>query len=268
MPRLHLFEFNDQPWFPKVLRDGLTGYLETLSRKMGFHKRMAPVIDNALRRSGAERIVDLCSGGGGPMVEIHKHLTRIREQTGEQNRPVALILTDKYPNEAVFSAVEQKGQHAISAHRESVDATAVPAELSGMRTVVNALHHFSPDAARNMLADAVERNEAIVVLDLVQRSPATILTAPLIIPTTLMMMPMVRPMRWSYLLFTYLIPILPLINFWDGLVSHLRAYTVAELQAMTEGLGGPGYNWHAERMPIGAGVYVTVLTGIPTHAPD
>ena len=48
MPRLHLFEFNDQPWLPARLRDATTGYIETISRKMGFHKQMAPVIADAL----------------------------------------------------------------------------------------------------------------------------------------------------------------------------------------------------------------------------
>lgn len=250
MPRLHLFEFNDQPWLPTILRDALTGYLESLSRKLGFHKPMVPVVEAALKRSGAGRIVDLCSGGGGPILEIRERLAE----------PVPLVLTDKFPNQEVFESAAGEG---VSAHLESVDATDVPAELTGMRTIINALHHFRPPMARSILADAADRNEAIVMIELTERKAQTILTSPLIILFTLFLMPAVRPMRWQYLLFTYLIPIVPLLVFWDGLVSHLRAYTIPELVAMTDGLGDAEYRWHAERIPVGSGAYATVLTGMP-----
>lgn len=253
MPRFHLFEFNDQPWLPTILRDGLTGYLETLSRKAGFHEAMAPVVDDALRRSGAERIVDLCSGGGGPILKIRARLSRT----------VPLTLTDKFPNEGVFQAAVGDG---VSAHMDSVDATAVPDDLSGMRTIINALHHFRPDLARRILADAATSGEPIVVLEMVDRRALTILTAPFIVPTVLFLMPFVRPMRWQYLLFTYLIPLIPLLVFWDGLVSHIRGYTTDELMDLTAELGGREYSWHAERIPVSMGAFATVLVGMPAEA--
>ncbi|MEZ5362682.1 MAG: hypothetical protein R2748_10195 [Bryobacterales bacterium] len=41
----------------------------------------------------------------------------------------------------------------------------------------------------------------------------------------LLMTPFIRPFRWSRLFWTYVIPVLPLAIFWDGVVSYLRAYT-------------------------------------------
>ena len=55
MARMHLFEFNDQPWLPDVLRDAETGYLETISRRFKMHEPMTEVIADVLERSGEDR---------------------------------------------------------------------------------------------------------------------------------------------------------------------------------------------------------------------
>ncbi|HUJ51693.1 MAG TPA: hypothetical protein VLW25_15900, partial [Bryobacteraceae bacterium] len=61
-----------------------------------------------------------------------------------------------------------------------------------------------------------------------------------------------------------LLPILPLLIFWDGPVSQLRTYTVAELNEFTSALAAPGYTWEAglieiPRLPAG----VPYLIGRP-----
>ena len=44
MQRLQLFEFNDQPWLPSVLRDAMTGYLETNSRVFSMDQAMRSLV--------------------------------------------------------------------------------------------------------------------------------------------------------------------------------------------------------------------------------
>ena len=257
MGRLHLFEFNDQPWLPTLLRDALTGYLETISRKMGMHEPMVPVLQDLLARTGATRIIDLCSGATGPLLDIRPALPDA----------VEIVFTDKYPNVTAFTRAS--AQPGIRAHLESVDATAVPAELSGLRTVFNALHHFRPEAARAILADAARQGAPIAVFELSERTIANVLTAPLIMLFVWIFMPAVKPHRWTRLLFTYLIPIIPLLIFWDGLVSHLRAYSLDELDELTRGLDDDGYTWHRERLPVLDGkAHITVLTGVPAQDPQ
>jgi hypothetical protein len=74
--------------------------------------------------------------------------------------------------------------------------------------------------------------------------------------------PFIRPFHWNRLLWTYLIPLIPLICWWDGLVSQWRAYTVEELLELTQGLHD--YDWTAGRVPIkGLVGHVTYLSGIP-----
>jgi len=55
--------------------------------------------------------------------------------------------------------------------------------------------------------------------------------------------PFIRPFLWKRLLWTYLIPFVPFICCWDGVVSQLRAYTISELSELTQGF--EGYEWSA-----------------------
>jgi hypothetical protein len=72
------------------------------------------------------------------------------------------------------------------------------------------------------------------------------------------------PLRWSRLLWTYLIPVIPFVLFFDGLISCLRAYSLGELQEMTSGLEGGGYRWEIGEKTGGLlPVRITYLIGCP-----
>jgi hypothetical protein len=59
--------------------------------------------------------------------------------------------------------------------------------------------------------------------------------------------PRMRPFRWSRLLLTYLIPVIPLVVLWDGMVSCFRTRTPEELLALTSDF--PQYDWQAGYAP-------------------
>jgi len=218
---------------------------------------MAPRIAEVLRASGTKCLVDLCSGGGGPIPEILRAL----EGEGIEARAV---LTDYFPNTKVLERVVAESQGRIEFRPEPVDAKQVPADLSGCRTLFNGLHHFRPSEARGILASAAESRQPIVAFEVTERSvPALVgmLFAPIAV---LLLVPFLRPLRLSWLLFTYLIPIIPLFVLWDGVVSCLRVYSVPELEELVAGLGDEEYVWEARRIPLGAlPVQLTYLAGRP-----
>ena len=74
--RWHLFEFNDQPWLPTVWRNALTAYLYAAYRSTPFGSMFARQVAALLGATGSNRIVDLCSGAGGPIaiVEVLGHV--------------------------------------------------------------------------------------------------------------------------------------------------------------------------------------------------
>ena len=66
------------------------------------------------------------------------------------------------------------------------------------------------------------------------------LLAPLVL---IVVTPLIRPFRWSRLFWTYLIPLVPVLTLFDGLVSCLRIYSVQELNQLVAGLGTNDYHW-------------------------
>ncbi len=260
MSRLHLFELADQPWYPRSLADAGTAYLQTLSDRVGLSAGMAPLVQRALERSGATSIVDLCSGGGGPVAGVQAAL----------DTPVSWVLTDSIPNTASLSNIvrptttRSPGEATVRLHPDPVDAAAVPSDLRGLRTVFNALHHFRPEDARAVLADAQAAGQPILVVEASERAllPLTIGTA--FIPLFVwLMMPLVRPVRVSWLLLTYVLPLLPWAIAWDGWVSHWRTYSLPEQAQLVAPLTRPGWTWKMGQDRVGPG-RITWLLGMPT----
>jgi hypothetical protein len=260
MARLHLMELEDQPWFPAVLRDAGTAYLRLAADLAGQPGYMAPKLAELLRASGARCLVDLCSGGAGPVPAV---VDALRDEGVE----VTALLTDRYPNVQTLAAVAARSDGRVTVHPESVDATSVPASLDGCRTLFNALHHFRPPDARRILQSAVDSRQPVAVFDVAERSVpflVGILFAPLFFALAC---PFLRPFDWRWLVFTYLVPVIPLFVVWDGFVSGLRAYTVAELDEMVSGLEGDGFTWETGRVKIGSQpAHVTYLLGWPKFA--
>jgi len=246
VPRLHLFEFNDQPWLPEVLRRAETDYLRTIIELTKPFAPLAPKLAELAERHG-DKVVDLASGGAGPWRTLRTQIAR----------PLELTMTDLFPNERAYRAA------GLSFERQPVDAKAVPPHLSGIRTMFDALHHHRPAEARAVLADAHRARAPIVIGEATNRRVLVILPTLLLLPLFILFItPLIRPVSGWQLLLTYLIPIVPLLILWDGVVSCLRTYRPAELLELTKGLDG--YRWEANELKKG-GSFVTYLVGEPVR---
>ncbi len=253
--RLHLLEIHEQPWCPPSLRMLVTAFLETFARRMDVYGPMERKLFGAIRQGGGDRVLDLCSGSGGPWLSLlAKHGKKAPE----------VLLSDAFPNPGALSErVENEGRLAY--HPEPVDARAVPGELRGFRTLFAALHHFRPEEAESILRDAVDAGHGIAALEPSRRCLPSML-AILAIPLALLLMaPFLRPFRWSRLFWTYLIPALPLVLVLDGWVSCLRTYTPTELRCLTEAADPEGlYHWESGLEGMGGlPLKVTYLLGWP-----
>ena len=258
MGRLHLFEIEDQSWCPATLRDAATAYLRLSTRIGGQAQHLVPTLARALERSGRDHVLDLCSGGAGPLPEL---LAGIEAQGGKR---VTARLSDLYPNLSAFALVTERSEGRIGFETRPVDAADVPADLDGFRTLFNAFHHFRPEAAQRVLQNAVEAGRPIGVFELVSRTPLAAVGILLGALGTLLLMPFVRPLRASWLLFTYAIPLIPLLVLWDGLVSCLRVYSESELCELLAGVRADGWIWETGRTRLGAApIFATWLVGLP-----
>ncbi len=251
MDRLHLVELEDLAWLPAPIRDGGTDLLDLAFDRLGFYAGVAPRLDELLSSTSATSVIDLCSGGGGGTLSLWRQLppaTRAR---------ASLTLTDRYPSPTGVERVEALADPSVRYLAESVDAMTGGGAARGVRTMAGALHHFRPDAVRELLTAVVAQGAPLVFFD-IAASPAlrrlpllalpvvAALNAAALFVVSLALVPLVRPARLSRLALTYLIPAIPALVAWDGTVSALRAYTPDELLALARSVpGSERYDWDA-----------------------
>jgi hypothetical protein len=238
--RIHLVELHELAWFPAVWRDLLTDFLSFHASVFKPYACVAPLLAGTLKGAGATRIVDLCSGAGRPLLSLIPALSRLGFSD------LHVTLTDKYPNLEARKSIGETG--VVTYLKTPIDATNVPSDLKGFRTLFTSFHHFRPAAASTVLADAVSKNEGIGIFEYTERNWLIWTLPTLLIPLFVWLCtPFIRPVRWRRLVWTYLIPVVPIIAMWDGFVSNLRTYSVAELRDLVRQSGGHGYEWKIGR---------------------
>lgn len=252
MGRIHLFEFEDQKWFPTFLRNYGTDFLQFLSNKTKMYKPIIPVIKRGLIKSGSNQIIDLGSGGGGGLVWLNSELKK-------DIPDLKIVLTDFYPNIPAFRLTKQEADN-FEFIDTPVDARNVPSELKGLRTQFLSLHHFRPREAKQILQNAIDTNSSIAIFEAQERSLPSIVAMLFSPLTVLFTTPFIRPFKFARIVFTYLIPIVPLFVLWDGVVSSLRTYSVKEMNELTDDLKGTAtYDWEINRVKSGPSIVLYLL---------
>lgn len=245
------------------LRDGITDALQFGIHQLRVYAPVVPLLENALDASHNQSIVDMCSGGGGPWLDLARQLDAQALSESQKNRlAFPILLTDKYPNLGAFENVKAASGNRINFYAAPVDAMKVPEELQGVRTMFTSFHHFPPDEAHAILQNAVDANKAIGIFELPRRGISTILLTFAFVLMLFVCTPWIRPFRWYRLLWTYLIPILPFVLLFDGVVSCLRTYRPEELREMVGKLKGSAYRWDIGEACTGAAP-ITYLVGCP-----
>jgi hypothetical protein len=235
--RTELFEIHDHPCFPAFLRDLVTDALQALWDFSNSYKPILPLLRDALASVGTREVLDLCSGGGGPWFRL------VRDFESEKHFPISVCLTDKYPNQEAFESALSRSISKIGFDPRPVHATDVPADLRGFRTMFSSFHHFRATDARRVLANAVEHSKGIAIFEIARREPKIILAICFIPFLILFLTPRIGPFRWSRLLWTYVLPVVPFVLWFDGWMSCLRSYSHEELSELVRSLPGESYKW-------------------------
>lgn len=204
------------------------------------YQGVAPLLQHTLLATGATQIVDLCAGGGGPWQRLGQRLKT------SQGQPVPILLTDLYPQPR---NTPEKGANAgqIRWVTTAIDATQLPAGLTGLRTLFTAFHHFPPHQASAILQDAVNAGQGIAIFEQTARTPLALLFMYLLPWLALVAVPLSRPWQRAQFFWTFVLPAIPLVLWFDGVVSCLRTYSKTELAELVATLElaptGHTYRW-------------------------
>lgn len=243
MSRIHLFEFEDQKWFPSFLRNYGTDFLQFLSNMSKMYNPIIPVLEKGLEVAGMNQILDLGSGGGGGLLWLNEELKK-------NNPDIKIVLTDYYPNTTAFEYTSKQASN-ISYIKTPIDARDVPKDLKGLRTQFLSLQN------------AVDSNSSIAIFEGQERSFISLFAMFFSPITVLLMTPFIRPFKLGRILFTYIIPIVPIFVLWDGLVSSLRTYSVKEMHQLVNSIDKyKSYDWEINKVKSGPSV-ILYLLGTP-----
>jgi len=119
-----------------------------------------------------------------------------------------------------------------------------------------------------VLRDAVQAGQSIGIFEILERSLRSLVPICFLVPLLVAITtPFIRPFCWRRLLWTYLLPLVPLTCWWDGIMLQLRAYSPAELQDLAWAVRARTYYWRAGRVPIVSNPgCLRYLIGYPTVA--
>lgn len=257
MRRCHLFELEDLPWLPAPVRDGATDYLAFLQKLLRPYAPCQTLLNETLAKSGAKEILDLCSGAGGPLPELAMAL-----RTREGAQP-PITLSDKFPNSEARKRFDSSA--SLRYLEQPVDARQPPADIHALRTLFTAFHHFRPMDAQAIVTGAVSANQPIAIFELTERTWGSFLRVALLTCAQFLLTPFAGSAQPSRYIFTYLLPLIPLVVFWDGVASTLRSYTTEELRRFAASASG-NYEWSVGRLPSVLGAGMTYLIGIPRES--
>ncbi len=238
----------------------MTRYIMTFHKILGTANLLFPLVEKGLKHTAYKVILDLCSGSGGPMIDVTQSLKKSQEY-----EDLKLILSDLYPNLSAADHFNNVENPHIEYITTPLDASNVSKDLKALRTMVSSLHHMKPIVARQILQNAKESNQPILIFEISDNGHPIFLwwlAIPFAFITTLFVTPMVRPMTWQQLVFTYLIPILPLFIAWDGAVSNARTYTLEDMDILIQGLSDENYQWEKGKIK-GKGGNKVYLLGKP-----
>ncbi|UKN02858.1 hypothetical protein K6119_04935 [Paracrocinitomix mangrovi] len=256
MGRIHAFEFEDLNWFPKNLRDYGTDFLQFATNTFDFYKGVVPLIKKGIEASGTHQVLDLGSGGGGGWKKLSQHLK-------EEMPDIKITLSDYYPNKTALEKMVKYDPEVFSYLDQQVDAKNVPSEIKSFRTQFLSFHHFKEEDARQILQNAVDAKVPIGIFEGQKRDVPHFIKN-LFSPISLILTtPFIHPFKLGRIIFTYIIPLVPLFVMWDGVISVLRTYSVKEMKQLVDSLeNSESFNWeigiHKER-----GISVPYLLGLP-----
>jgi hypothetical protein len=225
MKRKQMPQFTNTSWFPTFLTRCIYEFMTWFVGKVNAAKPFIPVIEEGLQH--ANRIVV------------------INKKCGAGFETVAHLIDGNINN-------------------VKVDADNFEANEDGLYISVNSFHQFTAKEAKEILYKVSKKRQPIVIVEGNNDSLWQVFGMTVIVPLTVIITaPFVKPFRIERLIFTYLIPVLPLVTFLDGFIALFKLYAPKDLDELTASINVENYYWRSGKMDNGRGGKIIYLIGYP-----
>lgn len=225
MKRKQAPQITNASWFPDFLRRCVYEFMTWFVNKVNAAQPFMPVIEEGLQHADKIVVIDKKCGAGFETVDR--------------------LIDDKI--ERVF-----------------VNAENFTASEEGLYLSVNSFHQFSVDEAKDILKQISQNKQPVVIVEGNNDSLWQVFGMTVIVPlTVLLTAPFVKPFRFERIIFTYLIPVLPLVTFFDGFMALFKLYAPKDLEELTASIKTDGYYWRYGKLDNGRGGKIIYLIGYP-----
>lgn len=261
MKYFRLKEIHDYKFAPAFLRNGLTDFLSFLLLRYSIYVPTISLFKKVFTATGCYHIVDLCSGGGGPYQQL---LPLMNQQVSDQ---VTLSLTDIKPNLPAFLHLKAQFPNQVDYTAESVDLRSFNMNKKGVLTLFSSFHHFSEDDVINLLTNTARQKLPICVFEFTENRFSRYVMDLLAVPlSVLIFMPRVKNFSILRLIFTYILPIFPIMICVDSLISNFYSYSPQHLKHIATQIESSYYHWESGKIKSGLRFFnITYLIGYPCN---
>jgi len=223
MKRKQAPQITNASWFPNFLTRCVYEFMTWFVNKVNAAKPFMPVIEEGLQH--ADRIVV------------------INKRCGAGFETVDRLVDDKIK-------------------RVFVSAENLTTTEEGLYLSVNSFHQFSVNEAKDMLTQISNKKQPVVIVEGNNDSLWQVFGMTVIVPiTVLLTAPFVKPFRFERIIFTYIIPVLPFVTFFDGFMALFKLYAPKDLDELTASIKTDGYYWRSGKLDNGRGGKIIYLIG-------
>ena len=227
MKRKHIPQFTNQSWFPNILKVCIFEFMTWFVGKVNAAQPFLPVIEKGLQHTKNQQIINIKSNIGSGFETVKPLLN---------------------PN--------------IKTQETSIEN--ILPKTEGLYLSINAFHQLNPVEAKNLLYKIAKNGQPLVIVEGNNDSLWQVIGMTIFVPlTVLLTAPFVQPFRFARLIFTYLIPILPVVTLLDGFFALFKLYAPADLDELTADILVENYNWESGKMDNGRGGKIIYLIGSP-----
>ncbi len=251
MRRRHLIELHEQTWVPAIWRQMFQSGLGIAGRMLKPFRHAAVKLDELLEKTGASEILDLCSGSGEAILQLHQWLGTGPTVASKPKAELRLVLSDLFPHPEEWDKLRVRFPALVSFRSDPVDVFNMPTDTPRVWTLINSLHHFREAEVRRLLTNVTSKADGVAVFESTGRTWSNMVqTIPVLPVAAIISATMLRPFRIWHPIWSLLFPIVPLIAFFDGIVSNFRTYTVEELRSIVESLDCDHFEWDIGSAPM------------------
>ena len=227
MKRKQVFQFSNQRWYPSFLKRDMYEFMSWFVVKVNAAKPFLPFLEEVIGHTQTKAIINIDSKIGAGIETVLPLLPEGAE--------VINIELEKF-----------------STHNR------------GTYTFINSFHQLDETKAKYYLNQIADSGNSIAVLEGNNDSLWQVVGMTIFVPLSVILSaPFVQPFRITRLIFTYLIPILPLITMLDGFLALFKLYNPNDLNELISTIPVKNYVWKSGKADNGRGGKIIFLMGYP-----